>query len=184
MTSGLISAADNIYKYLTNNRVDLDQVSPGLPLKASDWGVIWFDEFYDEKHDVKVLMNPACLSQIEEAVLSHSEKREIYFYDGKRVSVLNRFIDLSDSDQVYQFVLPFFAFDHTSDWMIEFNLEGCNFYGDKIRINNLVHEIGGVDAIQDMIENSLREWSNVREVSEKESLYYRNLLDRLVVLVK
>jgi hypothetical protein len=182
MKAELISTADNIYEFLIDKFVNFYPTSPDLPLKVNDWGVVWFDEFYDEKKDVKLLMNPKCLNLIAEAVLSDIPEKEVYFYDGKSVRVLDHFIDLSDKQQVYEFCTPFFAFDKTSNWMLEFNVEGCNFYGNKMQINNVVNKIGGLGLIKDMTENSLKEWGNVRVISEKEKLYYRNIFDRLFEL--
>jgi len=172
----LRSAADKIYENIISLNVNLDNVAPYLPLKNSKWGVIWFDEYYDMSKDLTLLMNPILLEKIYDVV---KRKEKLYFYDGKNVLHSDDLIDLSDNEQVCSLVLPFYAFDESSEWLLEFHIEGCNFYGNKNYIALVVEQLGGVNEVISMISTSLEEWKAIRPLSENEIEYQDNLNKRL-----
>lgn len=172
---------------ILSEHVELESVSPALPLKNLDWGNVWFDEFYDEKRygDVTFAMAPEKLFLLWNLSLTYSGKNSIYFTDGtESIEVSKGDFNIQTLESIQNLNYPIFALDKSNCWFLELNYEGSNFFANQELIKDVVANLGGNEKIYSEMLNSLNEYEDLREISDNEYQYLKNIKIHLEKLAK
>ncbi len=174
-------------KKILDNKVDLEPKSPDLPLKDSSWGVIWFDEFYNEERygDVTFIMSPTYFKVLLQKSIENSKCKDVSFSDGRTTYIKqNSSISIDELLVLENLDKPFYVHDDSGTWLIECHYEGSNYFASSDLMNGIIEELGGSKLIYEEMLESLKDYEVVREIAECEFKYLENVYFRLKSLEK
>lgn len=163
--------------------VNLESNSPELPLKNVGWGVIWFDEFYNENQfgDFTFVMSPKDIITLVDESLRFTRKTFAYVTDcGNTYEVETGSLGDANLIELHNALhKPFYILDDSLAWFIECHFEGSNFFAKRELMASVIVLFGGAELIYSRMLSSLDEYKAVRDVRLCEYDYLQNVFHKL-----
>jgi hypothetical protein len=167
---------------IQDDKINLESESPNLPLKESSWGVIWFDEFYDEEvyGDITFALSPEYLNLLLLTSLNYTKGKEIFFSDGETTYVkTTATIEVKEIESLEELNKPYYITDESETWIIECHFEGSNYFSNGALMKNIIKSLGGSKLILEKMTESLKEYEGIKNIEKCEFEYLDNVYLKL-----